>query len=364
VTAASPSPSAARLASPGELAAAVPLLCGFVPDESLVLVALHGPRRRVGLTARVDLPAPRAEDALAAALADRLGADGAERAAVIVLTERGGELPGAGLVRAVAAALSARGVVPDEQLLVRSGRWSSYRCSARCCPPEGTPLPRGDRGGLAQVAAELVLRGRAVLPSRAALARAVAAPAGAERRLCAARMLAATSARQREVAVRGRVAVGREDLGAWQRAVAVAEEGVLPGRAGGRDDDRLVVSLDDVLVRDEVLTWAVDRGGALLVVLQRLAAVAVPPHDVPVCAVLGWTAHAEGDGALARVALDRALAVDRRYGLAVLAAEALDGQVPPVDVRSVLVQARDVLRADHAWTGGWSQTGATGGEGP
>src|SRR5512144_616101 len=48
-----------RLRSPGEILALVPYLLGFHPSESLVLVAVRGPRRRIVCTLRWDLPAER-----------------------------------------------------------------------------------------------------------------------------------------------------------------------------------------------------------------------------------------------------------------------------------------------------------------
>src|SRR3712207_3632926 len=51
----------ARLSSPGEILAVLPSLCGFRPQESLVLMSLRGQRQRLGLTARVDLPDEGAE---------------------------------------------------------------------------------------------------------------------------------------------------------------------------------------------------------------------------------------------------------------------------------------------------------------
>src|SRR3712207_6314035 len=59
-----------RLEDGGDLAAALPVLVGFVPRQSLVLVALGGATgRRVGLTARVDLPDPAHAARIAGALA-------------------------------------------------------------------------------------------------------------------------------------------------------------------------------------------------------------------------------------------------------------------------------------------------------
>ncbi|MGH3329093.1 MAG: DUF4192 family protein, partial [Streptomycetales bacterium] len=53
-----PASSVLRLSSPGELVEVVPYLLGFHPEDSVVLLALEEPRRRVGLTMRVDLPRP------------------------------------------------------------------------------------------------------------------------------------------------------------------------------------------------------------------------------------------------------------------------------------------------------------------
>src|SRR4051812_6238144 len=53
---AAPDMPVVRLTSPGEIAAAVPHLCGFLPSESLVAVSLRGERHRIGLCMRLDLP--------------------------------------------------------------------------------------------------------------------------------------------------------------------------------------------------------------------------------------------------------------------------------------------------------------------
>ena len=48
---------------PGELVAAIPVLLGFHPERSLVVVSTHGPGlRTVGVTLRADLPDPTAPD--------------------------------------------------------------------------------------------------------------------------------------------------------------------------------------------------------------------------------------------------------------------------------------------------------------
>jgi hypothetical protein len=337
----------ARLRTPAELAAALPQLCGFVPEDSLVLVSLRGPSLRVGLTMRVDLPPPGAERALASQLAGRLRADRARRVVVAVVTDAPDDdgLPRRRLVTAVERAARKAGVGVAERLLVRNGRWWSYDCAdPGCCPPDGTPLAVEPTPALGLVAAQQALEGRAVLPSRDDL---VASLAPATDPAVAARLVASDQARLRRTAQEGRVVVGRDALRLWRRALDRALDPTGPEAAA-----HLVVSLQDVLVRDRVLTWALEHDEALLALLIRLASTSTPPHDVEVCALVGWVAHLRGDGALANVALDRALAGDPAHGLAGLCRQALDGQVAPRAVRSLLQDARAVLESQHPWTAG------------
>jgi len=58
-----------KVSGPEGLLAAVPTMLGFHPRDSLVLLCLTGPRRRVGPVARVDLP-PGRDRALANQLTD------------------------------------------------------------------------------------------------------------------------------------------------------------------------------------------------------------------------------------------------------------------------------------------------------
>lgn len=339
----------ARLRGPAELAAALPHLCGFVPTESLVLVSLHGPRQRVGLTLRADLPAPAHEEPLVADLVDRLIATGARAALVVLCTgaaDEGDDLPRARLVARLLARLRSAGVTSDDPLLVRDGRWASYVCrDPRCCPRSGTPLAKAaDSRALSLVSAEATTRGVAVLPSRDQLVARLAAPPPTDEVLDA---LSEAGARRRSrTASGGRAQAGRVALSAWRRALADAPP-VVPTL---RERAELVAGLDDVVVRDAVLTLLLDDDDALLWLLLTLAGQTPSPHDVQVCTLLGWTAHARGDGALANVALDRALTSDPGCTLALLARQALDGQVPPAELRSLTADSRAVLHAVHPWT--------------
>ncbi|MBC7374795.1 MAG: DUF4192 domain-containing protein, partial [Frankiales bacterium] len=140
----------ARLGTPGQVAAVIPLLTGFTPQESAVLVSLKEPRGRVGLTMRFDLPWP----GWAGGGSDEQGhrragrdyvrrpvPDRATRAVSVVHTDEpdiGSELPRTALLDPFVEQLERDGIRLMEALLVRDGRWFSYRCRQDCCPRQGT----------------------------------------------------------------------------------------------------------------------------------------------------------------------------------------------------------------------------------
>lgn len=326
-------PAAVRLTSPGEIAAAVPHLCGFGPTESLVAVSLRGERRRIGLTLRVDLPAAEVRAEAAEEVAARLAHDGAVAVALVVFTSEPGDLPQAELVAALTDAVRERDITVMEAVLVRAGRWWSYTCfRPDCCPPEGGPIPA--EGAVQQLAAASAYEGRAVLRDRDELVASVAPPV----------LLAAKAAQQRLDAAWDGWLAGMEQRGAEaMRAGALAAlRGALSSSAPPAP--ALVVSLQDVRVRDEVATWALEDDEALLSLLLALARESVAPYDAPVCTLLALVAWVRGDGALANVALDRALAGDPDYSMARLLRVGLDGQLPPAAVRQWLRETRRSLR--------------------
>src|SRR6476469_8558812 len=94
---------------PADLVAAVPYLVGFVPTDSIVVVSLRGPRLRLGLVARLDLPDPAHVEEAAASLAQFVHRDGPRQAVVLVYDEQPwallGGRPRQSLVDALEAAL-------------------------------------------------------------------------------------------------------------------------------------------------------------------------------------------------------------------------------------------------------------------
>jgi hypothetical protein len=330
-------PAVARLSGPGEIVAVLPSLCGFPPQESLVLLSLRGPRRRLGLTARVDLPDPPDEDGLAVLCADRMTTDGASCVVVVVVSEHGRR---DGLVRAVRTSLAARDVGVLEALHVAEGRWTSYTCRSSCCPAEGTPVPAAPPV-LGLVQAEQVATGRAVLPSRDDLVRSLAAPTLLAAVAAEQRLEQAAQAELRSRAEHGVVAARRSTLSHVQALLDRVAAGTPLGAA---DAAALAVGLGDLQARDAVATLILTREEELLSLLVQAARQVVPPEDAAVCTLLAWTAYARGEGALANVALDRALAGRPDYSLALLLRTCLDAGIRPEEVRSLARGTEQVLR--------------------
>src|SRR5688500_18278294 len=322
----------ARLSSPGAIVATLPSLCGFPPENSLVVLSLRGERRRVGLTARLDLPPPAQETAAARMLAERMRLDGAREAVVVVLSpERRGSL-----VEAVGDALAARGIDVHECLHVDDGRWWSYDCTRSCCPPEGTPVPPPPT----LVEAQRAMSGKAVLASRDELVASLAPPA----------FLAAEAAAQLldDAAVAWFAAWSADPEAACVDAVRRTRRLLDAGTAGAAVEPAeaaaLTVALHDHRVRDEIATWSLRRSDALLSLLEQTARAVVPPFDAPVCTLLAWVAYARGDGSRVNVALDRAFATDPDYSLAGLLRTAFDGGVAPREIRRMLKATKRGLR--------------------
>jgi uncharacterized protein DUF4192 len=326
-----------RISGPEDLLDALPRMLGYLPTRSVVLVALRPPLGRIALTLRVDLPARNDEQPCARLLAGHAQRAGATSAVLVLYDDAAaaaGRWQGASLTRAVRSALRERGGVRlSDALAVRSGRWRSLLCSDEgCCPPVGRLLRGPDDPSAAGVA--LAAEGAGVLPDRSALVASVAAPTG--------QRCATLLDLQERVAceLAGRVEAGvplaelrAETVTLFSAAVAAVVDGASPSDEVAA---RLIVGLVDVAARDAVLARA---GGTetdgLLALLVDLVGRAVEPFDASVATALAWVAYARGDGTLANVAVDRALASDPGYSMALLIASSLEAGIHPDHIRAV-----------------------------
>jgi hypothetical protein len=309
--------------SPGDLLAAVPYLLGFHPTDSVVVVALRG--TRLVFAARADLPPPGAAADVARYVAAVVAEQGVAAATVIGYGPAG---PVDAAVPAFRAALADRSLRVMEALRAHDGRFWSYLCqSPLCCPPEGTPYDPAT----SLIAAVATYAGHAVLPDRAALAGQVAPVTGAARESM---RRATAQARDRLVELLGGapaadVLGGRVVRAAGERAVAALLE---RGPAGVPPDDDelawLTVLLSHVPVRDAA--WRRTTGEEWQLSLwSEVARRAQPELVAAPASLLAFGAWLAGHGALANVALDRALGEQPDYSMACLLRDALDRGVSP-----------------------------------
>lgn len=310
----------ARLTTPAQMVASLPVWLGFVPTESLVVMCCHEPRGRIGLTMRVDLPPVEQERAFVEEILQRIRHEQATRVVLAVYTDEPDRSVRARSAMAAALRRGLDDLVVTELLLIRQGRFWSYLCDQqRCCPPEGTPVDAAaDDSPLLLLKAEQALEGRTLLPDREALEKSLAGPT----------WLAARSARGRCDAVLLRPPDEDPRL-VWQEVIK--RWAAPPAELSDSEAAALAVSLRDRLLRDDL--GMRDDPESLLPLLEELCRRTPSPYDAPVCTLFAWLAYQAGGGARVSVALERALTTDPDYRLAQLLQEAVLAQVAPRALR-------------------------------
>jgi hypothetical protein len=300
-----------------DLVDATPYVIGFHPTESLVVLGLSGSRVLFG--ARYDLPPPGGDDIV------QLGAViSAQRARCVAVLAYGPPATADPVVRRALAVLDAFRVRVLEALRVHDGRWWSYFCSEPgCCPADGTPFDTAT----SLIAAQATYRGQVALPSRQALVAQVAPVDGGPRTA----MLAATE-RARSTfddLLADEAHSARAIRRAGRLAVREAEKRYRSGRALTDDE---VAWLGILLLEPDVHEYTLGRIGdeewrlALWTdVLRRVEPIYVPAAGC----VLSYLAWRAGQGALARVAVDRALRVEPQHRMAALLDEVLAMGIGP-----------------------------------
>jgi hypothetical protein len=325
-----------RVSSPADVLAVVPHLLGFHPGNSLVVMGVGRPRARVQLAFRYDLPDP--PDAVHAT-------DIAEHAAEVLRHRRLSTVIGVGygpgalvtpVADALAAALRQAGLRLHELMRVEDGRYWSYLCqNPECCPAEGVPFDvRANPAAAAMTVAGLV-----AYPDRAALAGTVAPVTGA-----AARSMEQATDRAREraadlIAQASAPGAGRPARLLVDEGRRAVQEAIDTYRAGGRllaDEPVawLTVVLAHLAVRDDA--WArmdAEYRAAHLRLWTDVVRRATPAYLPAPASLLAFTAWQSGEGALANIAIDRALAADPGYSLAQLLRDIMDAGVPPSAAR-------------------------------
>jgi hypothetical protein len=341
-----------RVSSVAGFLAVIPHLLGFHPSRSMVVVGLDARRGRIVLAFRYDLPDP--PDAARSR-------DIAEHAAAVLRKRRIRTAIAAGygdgvLVTPVAerlrAGLRGAGIAMRDLLRVQDGRYWSYICTdSGCCPPDGVPFDVSAH----PAAAAMTAAGMPARPDRASLADSLAPLTGQ----AAESMRQATERavlRAAELIASSSVPSGAPG-GLWL-AVEAGREAVRAAisiyRHGGRITDHdqlawLTVTIADLRVRDDAWARMEPRHRADH---QRLWTDVVrharEPYVPAPASLLAFTAWQSGDGALANVAIERALAADPEYSMAHLIGQALDAGLPPSAAR--LPMTPEEVEASYART--------------
>ncbi len=354
------------LRGPDDVLAVLPYQLGYHPRDSVVVVCLRD--GRMGLVARADLPPENQVVGASAALLGPVLRD-RPRSAIIIGFEDD-EHASFPMLLAVVEGLEREAVEVLDVLVVRDGRRSSPLCVEGCCPSEGVPV---SEPADVPAVAEFILAGRSPLPRREdvealvepdprachgvaeAVGRKSSRPARTtDRRQRSARAWAAVLAEEpgagpspREVAD---LAMGLADIPWRDGVIAWLAPGVLPA---GVLDVHVVQRLDRSLPRWAGMGSGVsgpsgeDRLGERGELHERLVRLcrAVPDECVAeaaaVCTLVAAVCWSDGDGALARSAVDRAIRLAPDYRLAQLLERVIDDGVrvvsspDPGDTRSL-----------------------------
>ncbi|GIG89003.1 hypothetical protein Pen02_39390 [Plantactinospora endophytica] len=311
----------------------MPYLLGFHPADSLVVIALRG--NRVVFVARGDLPdlaatstgsgTPAEVGEAAEQVAAVVARQGVDTTTVIGYGEPARVTP---MVGAVTAALGGIGLPVLEALRVTGDRYWSYACDdAGCCPADGIRFDSSST----QLAAAATFAGQVALPDRDGLVRLIAPVDGPAREAMreATRRAESRLNELLDKAPPGDL-LGRRALRRAGRAAV--RKSLHRHRTGGQLTDDELAWLSLLLVHLPVRDDAWQRTGgedwhlALWTDVLRRA----EPDLVPApAALLGFAAWRAGQGALASVAVERALEAQPDYSFAQLLAEALQAGIGP-----------------------------------
>jgi hypothetical protein len=317
-----------ELNRPGALIAALPAILGFVPEKSLVLVALED--GGMGSVIRADLSddlTDRVDQ-----LAEVAAAANPEAAILVIVDAEGAHCPVCNeeyrqLSDALTDALARYGIeryaahVVDQVAL--GGRWHCVDgCGAGGAvdDPSASPL-----------AAAAVLEGRRLYSRRADLQAVIAVDSA---RCAALEPVVEQAAAAREIAYRADPAgCGRRDV---ENAIGAAARVIDGQLLTDAELAQLGCALTDIQVRDTLYALAVtenaDAAESLWAVLARLLP---QPWRVEALVLLAFSAYVRGDGPLAGVSLEAALRCDQHHRMAGMLDSALQSGLRPNDIREL-----------------------------
>ena len=294
--------------SPEDLLALAPVVLGFFPTESVVMLTFGATS---AFHARVDLPGAPAEVAeVVELLLDPARRHGVER--VVLLVYSSDKVMSGLLWRGLDDGFAHAGIGVVEALRVEEKRWF----------PLATVDPLDGEVGVAfdisthPFLVRAVVEGRVTHDSRAALAETLAPDAAAVER-----MTDLVLARRHPTDLLGE--------GTWVEARIRSDliEGTLPSDA---ELARVLRALEDLQLRDAAWSVVTREHSRAAVAWWTHALTRCPTAWSPApAALLAWSAWLNGNGALAWCALDRCEAARPGYGLAAIVTDLLDRAHPP-----------------------------------
>jgi uncharacterized protein DUF4192 len=305
------------LKEPGDVIAMIPYLLGFTPADSLVVLALQGPRKHIGPCLRVDLA--RTTDEGAAQAEYLVSVVAAHRFAPVLLVALTTDVARAdAVVRPLRRGLARRRIKVSDALRADGHRWWSYTChDPTCCSPEGKPYDADS----SRVAAEAVLAGLTRAPDRDSLR--------AELESCSdeARRALATQCRSRAQAY----ATGEQP----RPRLADVDRLLLrhrgsPASMSVGDAATLLLGVQDQALRAAAMALMTRSNAAgYLGVWRHVMRDAPDDLLAPVGALTGFAAWLDGQGTLASHAVDRVQSVSAGDAMCALLRRLLDGAVSP-----------------------------------
>lgn len=324
-----PHPPEFHLNRPGALIAALPAVLGFVPEKSLVLVALED--GRMGAVLRADLSEDLAGNI--GQLAEVAAASGAQTVVAVVVDADGALCPMCNeehrqLCEALTDALGDHDVgVYAAHVVDRVEAGGTWHCVDDCGARGAVEDPNAS-----PLAAAAVLDGRRLYARRSDL-QAVVALADEARTAGLIDGIKQCAIRREEDWRADPDGRGRRDV----EATLDAAERVCGGAE--LDDGEIATiacGLTDVAVRDTLYALAVGaRAGQAETLWAMLARTLPDPWRVEALVLLAFSAYARGDGPLAGLSLEAALRGDPRHRMAGMLDTALQSGMRPEQIREL-----------------------------
>ena len=324
----------------GELIAATPHLLGFHPVESLVVISLTTDTpATVNRILRVDLPKPSDRASVAAELTRVVARQSLTRVMLVVVGQASAapRLPHRALVDQCSRRFTQAGITVVEQLWIGTTRDSGlWRCYAHRACGGVMPDPRATT-----LAATLVHAG-IVTDARREDRVVTLAPAPTDVLTRRAALLANQPANTDPDQ-------SRRDLALVITAIDRAAAGVLP--ESDQDFVDLARALANHCVRDAFVSVDDPNREQAATVLWQCLTRGTPPRQRAEPAVLcAFAAYSQGDGVLAGIALDEALAAYPLHRLANMLHSVLTAGVSPDHVRAFGAEAAARARANLGTT--------------